>query len=1704
MITHLTYKRTAEGRPESQNQDGDIGAMAEPAGSCLEVASINNVKSPGAPVHAPLSGVAISERSQDRLLGDRSPSGQCEISPTAITEGEVIEVIKETNKRNTPLSDTTEEPDTTVLIKERKTYWSRIGNKHGVRVATFNIRGKEDGVVQNSKYKRLTTLIRKNTIAVLAIQESRLNNEWKDNLMKENPRITIVSSDDNTRKGGVAFVINNDVLGDRVWKHTCLIKGRASRLEIEWSADNRLDILNVYVPNANALQSQINFFKELKLKLSEQENTNQLMIVGDFNFVEDRIDRLPHRGDSQQITDEMNQLKKKYKLIDGWRLSNPHVKEYTFYQDGSGSKSRIDRIYINKEMFRYTYKWEIMSSAGLSDHDITYVEILKRNQPFIGKGSWNMKINMIEHPSFYKKAREILKETEKELEEYKEETYLAPNLEIENIRQRRNPQSIWIKMKDKIRTEAIQETKNRNKELRKEIKDMKQKMKCLTRSLNENNERKNTEDLTRLRTRMALVEEKNIEKLRRRAEARYRTLGENCTKYWFNLNKPRREKECILALEDTEGFLTAQTKEMVGIASLYHKRLQASPMWSDARKKQTKELLDLVDVKLGENEKRILENCITEEEVRIALKKSKNGRSPGCDGIPYEFWKKWTISENKRQESDPDLIKMMTLVFQDIEEYGVVQEGLTSAMMSLLYKKKDKRKIENYRPITLLNTDYKTYTKTIAKKLGIIAPVIIDPNQAGFVPGRGLYDHVRTTQAAIEYSELMGSNGCIISLDQEKAYDKIDHTYLWEVLRKYDFPEIAIKRIKALYTKARTTVYLNGVPGKPVKIQRGVRQGDPMSCLLYNIAIEPLANAIRKSDLQGLKIPNLNKRLLVSLFADDTLVYLNHKDEMKELKKVLDLFCGASTAKFNHEKTEYLMIGSELFRHRAIKNRRFGQNTLNQRDKIIQEGEAMRTLGAWVGNNSNTETQWNGILNDQRKILEVWAKMNLSFKGKELVLKALVQSKALFLATVNGMPEDVMHVMHKQMKDFVWNGKPKGDMAWHTVIKDKAEGGLAMPDLKARLDAIQIIWLKRWLSAGAERPIWAYITDSIIADNVGKEPMVDDESRIHWILQTWHESMSDRSRISPTIRKMLKIARKYNAGFEATKLDVDVKEELPVWFHLATTKNYIWNKKGAKCLRHNHRIRNVGQLVHFIRSDNEVPECDSNPACKAVARKIVDLLPEKFNPNKSTPVHDNLDHTPRRLNQYKNLNELTQEIQFNPDVTERENAMAAIRIFRTGNTYKKRKNKDTRHLPPSYRGEGLNNHERIILYTDGSASKNGSCNGLGGIGVYHEENSPYNRSLQVTPGIQTNQRAELMAVIAAVQSEKHKRLLVKSDSESTLKGITQRLRHWEDIDWIDVKYKKEWQYLVYLLRTRTAETTFQWVKSHSGIQGNEMADKLANEGRLSASYFEPPLVVEERFRVNGARLQSLTQKRAYKLIIKGSDKGQLTNRALQNIEDAQDEIERITDLRPSQGTLWLGLQKNNNGIQNKVKDFIWKIIHARIKCGSFFQYIPGLEERQFCTCGQVESIDHILLYCEESGIKELWLDMGLMWNQITKETWIQPTIGIIRGLGALLFETDDNKTKMEDTLLYRTIVSETCWTIWKMRNKKIFEKKEMSFNELKTAWTATMIKLIHSEYEKIQIVKYEKRESLARNFERIWCRNNILAEIKDKELRVHI
>jgi hypothetical protein len=308
---------------------------------------------------------------------------------------------------------------------------------------------------------------------------------------------------------------------------------------------------------------------------------------------------------------------------------------------------------------------------------------------------------------------------------------------------------------------------------------------------------------------------------------------------------------------------------MAEIARDYHNDIQSDGInaTQNERKEAREEALASLPQVSDEVDMKPLSEKLTEDDVLKALLEAAPGKAAGINGFATEFWRRLDSidKENAKNANDRtppkrtcDIVKVLTWVYNDIEEFGMA-EGTEFSLgwMCPLFKKKDPTDIANYRPITVLNSDYKIFTKALANKLSRVAPYLIHKDQSGFMKGRKITDAIYLTMEVVEYSEEDLQNGVIVALDQEKAYDKTLHPYLWDTLRKHGLPEMFINTIKSLYKFADTHVIVNGEMSSSFRVIRGVRQGDPLSCLLFNLAIEPLAAMLRKSGLRGYNIPSV-------------------------------------------------------------------------------------------------------------------------------------------------------------------------------------------------------------------------------------------------------------------------------------------------------------------------------------------------------------------------------------------------------------------------------------------------------------------------------------------------------------------------------------------------------------------------------------------------------------------------------------------------------------------------------------------------------------------------------------------------------------------------------------------------------------------------------------------------------------------------------
>ena len=272
------------------------------------------------------------------------------------------------------------------------------------------------------------------------------------------------------------------------------------------------------------------------------------------------------------------------------------------------------------------------------------------------------------------------------------------------------------------------------------------------------------------------------------------------------------------------------------------------------------------------------EGLITNDECKIALNSMQNNKSPGSDGLTCEFYKIfWNDIGNY-------LVDSLNQSF----ETGKLNPLQTQSIISLIPKKdKDLAELNNWRPISLLNTDYKIATKVIANRIKKILPNIIDSSQTGFIKGRYIGENIRLLFDLIEQTEENDIPGLLFFTDFEKAFDSISHKYLVDTLKFFNFGPSFIKWIEVFYNDATSCISNNGYLSNFFKIKRGVRQGCPLSPYLFILGIELLSYAVKTHEgIKGLNI--CNEEVKDTLFADDATFTLDGSED--SFRNIIYLF----------------------------------------------------------------------------------------------------------------------------------------------------------------------------------------------------------------------------------------------------------------------------------------------------------------------------------------------------------------------------------------------------------------------------------------------------------------------------------------------------------------------------------------------------------------------------------------------------------------------------------------------------------------------------------------------------------------------------------------------------------------------------------------------------------------------------------------------
>ena len=430
--------------------------------------------------------------------------------------------------------------------------------------------------------------------------------------------------------------------------------------------------------------------------------------------------------------------------------------------------------------------------------------------------------------------------------------------------------------------------------------------------------------------------------------------------------------------------------------------------------------------KLSDKERQLCEGELTLEECKVALDGMASGKSAGLDGLPAEFYQRfWPVL-------GPDMVEVLNFSYAS----GRLSSSQRSGLITLLYKRGDRLEMKNWRPITLLCVDYKIAAKAIANRLLQVLPSIIHPDQSCGVRGRNPVVNNRLMQDIVDDINNRGLGGAVLSLDQEKAFDRVDWSFLLRVLATMNFGSSFQQWVRLFYSRISSRILVNGEQSDSFFVSRGVRQGCPLSPLLYVIMAETIASAIRNcAAIDGFSLPGQH-RVKICQYADDTTIFVLSDSALMAVFSLFRRYELASGAELNVTKSHGLLVGS--WRSRS-----------NLPVRLSWSSQSITVMGAKLSNLAPEES-WDSSLQQLDTVLSSW--------------RARL-SQLWYLASFLVMPADICSGIISRIFSFLWQGK-RERLPRSAILQRISQGGLNVVDIDRKLSALHAMWVRRLLVGG--------------------------------------------------------------------------------------------------------------------------------------------------------------------------------------------------------------------------------------------------------------------------------------------------------------------------------------------------------------------------------------------------------------------------------------------------------------------------------------------------------------------------------------------------------------------------------------------------------------------------------------------------------------
>ena len=902
-----------------------------------------------------------------------------------------------------------------------KTITSKFGDLN-LKIVSFNV----NGLLCVKSRRTLFRSFRKKGFDIICLQETHMTEQDKIIIEREwGPNFHLVAGT-HKKKGLITLLGKRLQTCDfNVVKNTdrCLV----SKLDIEGASYN---IINVYAPCVPS--EKMPFIERLYdfiYDILSDASTNSI-VMGDFNIVlNNELDIISGDFHNEKIVNTFNSFVNELLLTDTWRVSNSNKKDFTYSKRSQSGlvARRLDFIFIQDQLLPFSKGVDIIT-LGFSDHRAA---LLSLDFSSFKRGPSNYKFNVS-----LLNDKDLVDDITSEINRIK-------GLGLD-------PFHCWEYIKASIKDLGRSYGRIKAREKRKDQKIIEHRLKDLEFHMSYYpGDEEVIKFYTELKQKLEIMNIREADGARIRSGIKWAEEGEKCTKYFLNLEKQRSNSNTIYSILGDNGVTYKSPDNVLTFIqqhfeNIYKEDINVANNEHDVFINEF--LINDEQIFINEDDELILNNILTSQELLSALKKSNNKSAPGTDGLPCEIYKMFW-----KDIKDP-LLACYNYSYQQ----GSLCDSQKLGIICLHHKGKGLSRdiISNWRPISLTNFDYKLIAKCMAIRLNSCLSKLVDKDQYAFIKGRQVSDLLREIDDLLSYGKNNFPDSMILSLDYAKAFDSISLSAIRKALLYFGFNGTFIKWIDILLHDRKSCVRNGGYFSDYFNMQRGVRQGCPISPLLFILTLELLARDIRRNkNIKGIQLKNGINAVKIKLYADDATLFLKDFFDFREVLSRIKLFSKFSGLCLNKHKSAGLIIGNTNYKNRIKEGIKFY-------NKLKVLGIVFSNECSATDINENVDKK----IDQLEKMCSLWGKRFLTFYGRITILKTFGLSLFIYIMQSIGISDEKLKRINTIMYRFIWNpraeeGKKVTEKIRREIVNKSYEnGGLNMIDIVK----LQYSFLLKW------------------------------------------------------------------------------------------------------------------------------------------------------------------------------------------------------------------------------------------------------------------------------------------------------------------------------------------------------------------------------------------------------------------------------------------------------------------------------------------------------------------------------------------------------------------------------------------------------------------------------------------------------------------